>query len=506
MAQLLPLQTYEAKDYNGLVTDNHFYTLYQQKPELISSVIKHIYKTNLQGKLREFVDRFPIKEVEQENGFYQWMLKGQEDKNLALVDAEALDGTTVSGGDFPASIGANRQRFYLIFNEGLFENTNVLKGETDDYHYLVKNSFEDGGVFKYEVELFNDNANIAVPIQELAIGMRFSKFYGATPSTLSYQGAKPYFTSPWRMENRLSQMRMEYEVPGNVIQKGKNEPLEFGFSLKGGEKTESVWINYQDMVAHHQCEEMFARMEMYGKKNWTSDHKYLNFDDKSKFAIESGAGFFEQVAPSNRHYINSYDLDWHMELVLDMSIGKLGRGSRHVHIQTGEYGAISISKEIESKGSARWTVISDNLTYSKTKEGGLGSKNTLGFGYQFNEYEYYNGVRLTVEILDFFDDDVYFPRRHPEGKGILESHRVLTMGFGGEAGVYRTRAKGMAETIWGYKQGLRSPFSAGGKVNSSGASIASSTDGYEVHFMKSGGMMVEDPTKIIDIQMNVTNA
>ena len=71
MSQLLPLQKYAAVDYNGLVTDNHFHALYQQKPELISNVIKSIYKTNLQGKLREFVDRFPVKEVEQENGFYK---------------------------------------------------------------------------------------------------------------------------------------------------------------------------------------------------------------------------------------------------------------------------------------------------------------------------------------------------------------------------------------------------------------------------------------------------
>jgi hypothetical protein len=44
MAKLLPLQKYEAMDYNGLVTDNHFHALYMQKPELISSVIKEIYK------------------------------------------------------------------------------------------------------------------------------------------------------------------------------------------------------------------------------------------------------------------------------------------------------------------------------------------------------------------------------------------------------------------------------------------------------------------------------
>jgi hypothetical protein len=31
MAKLLPLQKYEAMDYNGLVTDNHFHALYMQK-------------------------------------------------------------------------------------------------------------------------------------------------------------------------------------------------------------------------------------------------------------------------------------------------------------------------------------------------------------------------------------------------------------------------------------------------------------------------------------------
>jgi hypothetical protein len=268
MAQLLPLQKYEAIDYNGLVTDNHFHALYMQKPELISTVIKEIYKVNLQGKLREFVDRFPVKEVEQENGFYNWMLQGQQDKNLPLVDAETIDGSSVSAGTFPSLVGANGQRFYLIFDEPLFEETNVLRGESDAYHYLVKRVMDAGSRYKVEVELVTDDSDTVVPVEELAIGTRFSKFYSLAPSTLSYQGSEPYFTSPWRMENRPSTLRMEYKVAGNTINKGKNEPLEFGFNYKG--RTEKVWINYQDMVAHHQCEEMFARMLMYGKKNWTA--------------------------------------------------------------------------------------------------------------------------------------------------------------------------------------------------------------------------------------------
>jgi len=501
MAQLLPLQKFEAKDYNGLVQSNHFYTLYQQKEQLISNVIKEIYKTNLQGQLREFVDRFPTKEVEQENGFYNWMLQGQHDKNIPLVDAQTIDGSSVSAGSFPAAVGASGQQFYLIFDEALFEETNVLKGETDDYHYLVKRRDEVGTQYRYLVELVTSNPALAVPADELFIGARFTKFYGLVPGTLSYQGANPYFTSPWRMENRPATMRMEYKVPGNMINKGKNEPLEFGFNYKG--KTENVWINYQDMVAHHQCEEMFARMSLYGKKNWTSDHKYLNKDENTKYTIEAGSGFFEQIAPSNVHYYNTYDIDWHMNILLDMGVGKIERGRRTVYIKTGEFGAIEISKQIEAKSNKNVTVVSDKFLTKNTKAGNIGGMNTKGYMEpQYNEYEWYNGIRLVVEILDFMDDDVYFPQEDPDGNGVVESHRMLALDYGGEAGVYRVKPKnGISDYNWGYIRGMRDPFSAAGKGAS--RNISTSIDGYEVHFQKWGGIMIEDPTKIVDLRKAV---
>jgi len=501
MAQLLPLQKFEAVSYNGLVTDNHFHALYQQKPELISKVIREIYKVNLQGKLREFVDRFPTKEVDQENGFYNWMLQGQHNKNLPLADAETISGASVSAGTFPANVGANGERFFLIYDEPLFEETNVLKGETDEYHLLVKKALDAGSRYKYEVELVTGDSGLSIPSEELVIGTRWSKFYSLVNSTLSHSGAKPNFTSPWRMENRPSTLRMQYEVAGNTINKGGNEPLEFGF--KYGGKEHSMWINYQDMVAHHQCEEMFARMLMYGKKNWTADHQYLNKDDKTKYAIESGSGFFEQVAPSNVHYYNSYDLDWHLELLLDMGIGKLERGKRTIHLLTGEFGAIEISKQIQAKrGSQNITVIQDRFLDSNSKPGNLGGMNTKAtMEPQYNEYEWYNGVKIKVEILDFFDDDVYFPQQHPDGKGLVESHRILALDYGEEAGIYRVKPKGVPDYNWGYIPGMRDPFSAGGKQQPK--HISSPIDGYEVHLQKWGGMMIEDPTKVIDLRLLV---
>jgi hypothetical protein len=241
---------------------------------------------------------------------------------------------------------------------------------------------------------------------------------------------------------------------------------------------------------------------MYGKKNWTADHKYLNKDDNTKYAIEAGAGFFEQIAPSNVHYYNSYDLDWHLELLLDMGIGKIERGKRTIHLLTGEFGAIEISKQIQAKSGSQVTIVSDKFLTYNSKDTNLGGSNTKGaLEPQYNIYEWYNGVVIKVEILDFFDDDVYFPQRHPDGLGIVESHRILALDYGEDAGIYRVKPKGVPDYNWAYIPGMRDPFSAGGKGKPK--MVASPIDGYEVHFQKWGGMMIEDPTKVVDLRLLV---
>ena len=106
-----------------------------------------------------------------------------------------------------------------------------------------------------------------------------------------------------------------------------------------------------------------------------------------------------------------------------------------------------------------------------------------------------------LHILDFFDDDVYFPQRHPDGLGLTESHRILALDYGDNAGIYRVKPKGVPDYNWGYIPGMRDPYSAGGKNKPK--MMASSIDGYEVHLQKWGGMMIEDPTKVVDLRLSV---
>ena len=512
MAQdLFRNQVYQAKDYKGLITDTHLYSLFQQEPQLVDKIFRQISQMYLTRSAINFVNRFPVMEVEQENGFYQWMVKGQEQKNVPLKDAETLAGQSVSAGTFPSAVGANRERFYLCFDEPFFDNTDVIKIEGgEDYHFLVKRSFEEGGKYKYEVELLNDDVEIAAPASIFSLaagGARAVKFYGRTPSTLSYEGSQPYFTSPFKLQNRASMCRMEYTVPGNMIQKGQNEPLLFPFMHQG--KVIKVWTNYIEMMVKAQTDELEAMGALYGKKNWDKNKNYFNFDDKTKFEIGSGSGFFEQIAPGNQHKYNSFDIDHLCEMALDMSIGRIprGEGGRHLHILTGERGAIEIHKSIDRKqATGKWSVqntshlLESALAIGSGNASNIGHSTPLKFGSQFTEYHYFNGVKVTVEILDFFDDDVMFPTRHPDGAGIAESHRMLVMGLGEDAGIKRVKIKGQ-DDVMGLIPGLRDPYSPGGKGRMK--TMASKIDGYEVVCAKWGGLNLEDPTKVLDWQLNI---
>jgi hypothetical protein len=497
---MLNLQKYQAVDYRGLVTENHFHSLYQQKPQLISNVIKQIYATDLHMSYLNFYEKFPIEYVDQENGFYEWMLQGQHERNYPLLDAEDFSGNTTSAGTFTGSAGGGSGQFYLHFSEDFADVHDVLLGEQEYVKVFVQEKESVGSGMRYRVQFLTDDSDASIPVtEELFVGAKFSRDYNLQNGTLSYTGSSPNFSSPFRMRNRPSMMRMDYEVAGSTINKGGNEPLEFGFQFPDG-SVESAWINYQDMIADIQFQNMFARMNIYGQKNWSVDNRYLLSDEKTNFSVEAGEGLMNQIAPGNIHYYNSYDLDWHVDLLVDMGVGRLERGKRMLTIYTGEFGAIEIHKQIQAKAN-QWTILTmDPGFYRKTKDTNTGSINTFGFGGQWNEYQSYNGVCLKVEIIPFFDDDIRFKTRHPGGnKGVVESHRMIAFDYGGDAGIKRIMPKG-AQEEWGYISGLRDPWSPGGKGTPK--SIASEVDGYKVIRAKWGGIKVEDPTKIVDLRYN----
>lgn len=489
--QIFNLQKYEAKDFNGLVTASNLGSMYMKRPELVSPMIKQIFKVANADDMMNFIEQFPVMEVS-ENTFYEWMLQGQHDKNIPILDWYDTAGAK------PLEPGKNGASFFVVFGEEYFEPDNIILGHKEDYHLRVKDVKAIGNNFQYEVELLTDDTNLFMDPAELAAGKRFSKDYNLSPSTLSSRGARPNFTSPFRMRNRVAMMRMEYDVPGNMIAEGKNTPLEFGFMNPSTGKMEKVWINYLDLVARYQFRQQYARMHIYGKKNWTSNDLFLNKDQSGKYALESGAGLFEQIAPGNIHHYNTFDLDYFTEVLLDMGVGKTDRGAREIVLGTGEWGMYQFHKAVEKEGSKYSPNFFQDRFY-KSSPGDTGSKMSFGYGGQFTEWIGPNGLKIKLQYIPFFDDRVRFKDENPAG-GLNESYRYIAMGYGGDAGIKRVKVRGQAP-VMRYIPGLRDPFTPGG-TGMSNAMTASKIDGYSVYMADWGGMMVDDPTKIVDFRFN----
>ena len=485
------LQQYAAKDYNGLVTKSNLGALYAKDPVMISNVIKQIYRTNLNTAMFDWWNTFPVVEGP-EGEFYYWDLIGQHEKNVPLL-AWDVDG---AGGQ-TAEPGVAGTRFFMEFGEPYFEPGNVIKGNKEEYQLLIQGQSQKGSNFVYEVELITSDPSAFVDVDELAAGTRWSKFGNYQPNTLSYQGQRPNMTSPFRMKNIMSTMRMEYEVPGNMIGEGKNYPLKFDFpDPKNTGKGVSVWINYLDMVARYQFDMAKVTASMYGRHNFTDNDIFLNKDKKNGFPIEVGAGIFEQISSANQLSYGVFDLDLISEAVMDLSIGRIEMGKRVVTLCTGEYGIRDFSRAVQTKANSDSTV---SRTFDYIYKNGSkipGIKNPLGYGYQYVNYYAYNGIMFELMYCPIFDNQVLFPERHPQG-GTTESRRFLAMDIGGEAGVKRVVPRGFTE-IYRFIPGMRDPFSPGGKGTPT--MTVSKVDGYEVHGMWQGGMMVTDPTKILDMK------
>jgi len=486
----LNLQKYAAKNFTGLITLPHLGQTFMTRPEKYNKAIRAIYRLDMVEDYVSFIEQFPIHNVGHEDSFFEWDIETQRYRNIPLKDAY------VEGGGLPAQVGAFRQQVFAVFTEEFFHENDVIVGENpNDYAWLVKGMEIDGSDFVYRLELVNSDLNISAPTaSEFFVGSLWSKDYNLQPTTLSDKGTRPYFSSPAKLRNTTSLLRMEYMVAGNMIGVGKNLPLEIPFMDNNGKK-HTVWTNYYDMVAEEEFRQQFARMMIYGKANWNEKDLILNKDDKTKWAIKSGAGLFDQIAPGNVHPYSQFDLDAMVEIAIDMGVGRLEGNMRYLEFDTGEYGLIQASKAIEAKATTFTPNFYQNRIYSAGAPKNSGVEMPLGYGGQFTEYKSFNGVQLKFNIRRFMDDRVRFKKSHPSGKGSTESYRYLAINYGGDSGIKRIAVDNFPETV-AYIKGLRDPFTPGGAGKLK--DVTSKIDGYEFIRAKAGGLIVEDPFRIVD--------
>lgn len=491
MAKISPFQMTEAQSWSGLTTENHLGAIYQASPQKASKLMTRIHQTNFGLNLDSYLDQFSPLYLDTTDDF-EWELIGTAKKNVPLIEARLTEsGAAITAAD---EAGRYHSEFYLVFPEDWFSDENIIVGHKNEVYpiQVQDDPTPEGTNFVYRCKLITGDDNLFVPFEELQAGKRFSKDWSLVEQTLSKKGGLVNFTSPFKMRNAFSMIRMQHTVPGNMI----SRPFATAWKDDKG-MTYSTWTQYEDYQFDDQFRREKNRMLMYSTANKANDGTYEN-KGKSGFIKKQGAGLRQQMEASNTSFYNEFTIDYLMEKLLDLSEGKLPGDKREFVLRTGERGAVQFHKAIEDNVQLFTPLRNETRMYSASSA--IGAKMPLGYGGQFVEYMGPQGIKVTLAVDSLYDDRQRNKVYHPDG-GVAESYRydILDVGTSdGEPNIRKVYVKGQ-EDIMGYEAGLRNPFSASGERNL----MSNATDGYTVHRACIGGIMVKDPSRTMSLISNV---
>ncbi len=489
MPKISPFQMTEARSWAGITDKNHLGAMFGANPQQASKMITRIAQTNFGLDLDSYLDQFDPMYLDTDDDF-TWDLVGSGKKNVPLVEAR-IAGTAVTATD---TAGLNWAEFEMVFPEQWFTDEHVIVGHKNEkYQLQIQADPKPEGInWIYRVKLITGDPLLFVPFEELSGNTRWSKDYSLVEQKLSKKGGGINFTSPFKMRNAFSMIRSEQTCAGNMI----NRPLGTMWKDDTG-KEHTTWTQYEDWELEKQFREDKNRLVMFSKANKKDDGSYANYG-KSGNVKKQGAGLRQQMEASNTVSYNTFNIDFLIDVLLELSEGKLPTDKREFVMLTGERGAVQFSDAIENHSQLFTKMDDGSRIYSASSANG--AKMPLGYGGQFVEYMGPQGIKVTLKVHSLYDDRERNKEYHPNG-GVAESYRYDILDIGtsdGEPNIRKVYVKGM-DDMMGYETGLRNPFSPTGGRNI----MTTSTDGYKMHRGSTCGVMVKDPSRTATLLPNI---
>lgn len=482
--RITPLQILDPKYWSGLTREQHLAWAYGKSPIYIDKTLEKIYEVNYgDDNLVSFVNKFPVKELEADEP-YRWRLMGAEERNIPLAKA----ALTSSGSQVAATdkAGLARGVFFMWFPERYFEVTTHLAGENPEVYQVavIEDPVQDGTLWRYKVQNFTADDAAFIPYDELAVDTRWKELFGQTEQELSERGNGVHHASHFEMENTLSMIRKNYDVPGNMI--GAQNPA-MGMQFMGDDgKVYTRWIDKLGWDFYKQFRRDKARLLMYGKSNKMPDGSF-GHKGESGNTVRSGFGLYEQMESGNLLFYNTFSLDILSSFAMQLSVGKIKEDKRDFVLSTGEFGAMEFHKA--AKGTASdisWLRSDHNFV-----NGGQGLDEV-----QITSYTFVNGIKFHVIIDPMKDSPVLNTLKYKEGLASSYTYDIWDFGTtNGEPNIQRVALKGIHE-VHRYIPGLRDPFTPGGMGyagdNGSPTMTSSPKDGYSVYKAAWLGIMIRN--------------
>lgn len=497
---MVKLQKFQTKTFDGWASEitkrNHIDTMYPAAQQNVADFMIQLLARNFGNSLETVLSKYPTKNFKDDSEYF-WEVIGSARRNVPLVEARKYDGTAVTSES--GMIGANREPFYLVFSEMWFFDGEEVFGEMNQvYPMLIKGKPKTEGTnYVYLVELSNGSTN-GIPAKRLLAGERFSYGFAPVERGLSKEVGGVRYSTPSRMRNEFTTIRIHDEVSGDVY--GKKIAMGIPMvrtdaSGKQVKDTANLWMHYWEYEFEKTWREYKNNLYAYSVSNRNENGDYMNFG-KSGEVIRKGDGLYAQIERGNVVYYNRFSLGLLEDVLLSISTTKLEMGERSFLIRTGEFGRRAFSKAV-SDDTSGWTLYRfDGAALGVIKKNG-GLNDYTAVNPQFTEYIGPNGLRIKVEVDSFYDDPVNNKIDYPGGEGKAMSHRfdIFDIGTSSDTNIFKCGIEGQPTEARSIQWGIRDPYT--GRWGNQYMSFPD--DKAVVHKMGQFGVCVKDPTRTISL-------
>lgn len=464
------LQLYHGQWFEGLTEQNHLSSAYLTNPEMVSNVAAQVFgMSNNNPILTLTTSKGRKKSIG--NRQYEWMLRGDNQKAIAVI------GNLSDGGTTP---GINNTTFRVIFEEKWFANRDVLIA--DDRNFLVRVKGDPvaygSGHWLYTLSLDDYDMTAFIDPALIAAGAKFSK--GWTAVAEFDEPGSTHFSTPFKMRNHLTTMRKSYTITRSAA----TDVMAVALADPKSGKTSVMWAKYAEWEAMAQFYREVEKSMWYSKYSANPDTGINPARSDNGRPIYQGAGIREQIASANKREYTELTEDIIREFIFDLSYNITPQSSREFVAFTGEAGFNEFHNAMQN-AAAQYTLVDSKRIQ--------GAGQSLIFGGQYIEYHGLNGTKFKLIHNPLYDDVVDNRQKHYKTGHPIESYRFTILDYGmhgGEGNIMKMYKNDSEMMLW-YTAGSIDPM---GNVAKSLSTMRSShEDGYSVHMGTECGVMIKNP-------------
>jgi hypothetical protein len=475
-----PLVVYQTRNFKGLTEANHLSNAYLTEPEKVGQVMAFAYGY-VENNVLSLLTGGLKNTLYVSNKEYEWDLHAENER--------AIDVVRTTPGETP---GFGNTSFKIYLAEKWFDVTDNLVADDGTQVHVLREPYEDGEAWVYEVQLTDPNKPFLEP-ELVTQGARFSKDY-STVEEYSNKGGGHGYETPFKLRNQLTTLRKTYKVSRNAAKAVM--VIEMTNPDNPSQKTK-LWTKVAEWTAMAKWYRELDRSYIYSIYNRNSLGE-VDLQGENKRPIYHGAGLRQQISPANRRYYSRLSYDILDEFLLDLSYSADKWGGDHNFVAlTGKMGMREFDRAIKEYQNGQGITVTDNGTFIT----GTGSNLTLT-GY-FKTVEFMNGIKLTVKEFPPYDDTTRHRTLHPKTKKPIESYRFTIFNVGAKDGKSNLRKVALNDSdmmMW-HVCGSTDPM--GGVAKSMNTMRSSGIDGYDVHLAAECGIMLEDPTSAGELILKV---